>query len=822
MGIDVSQFLATFYEESFEGLEIMESELLNLDVGAADNETINTIFRAAHSIKGGSGTFGLNSVSDFTHVMETLLDEMRDGRRQVTQEAVTILLSSVDVLHEMLTALRDGAELDTVRVAEMKAQLDALLGGDATTSGDAEQTSVSTVESSFKIWSIDFKPHLDMLRTGNDPVRMFRELASLGELNAEIELSELPAWEDLDPEESHLSWKLTLNSDKDEAAINEVFEWVDDECDLKISQAAGLFTEPQTEPSPAHEESADSGLMVEVLENSFSALAPQAELLVKRFYDELFKRHPQVKPLFGKTTQEKQQTKLLAALKLVVNSLREPEKLQAALVEMGARHQKYGALKEHYPVVAEVLLSVMEELAGDLWTNEVAKAWSGALNAVADIMLSGYVAENSTAAAPAEQTKAQARKPAAGGDTSIRVSIDKVDELINMVGELVITQSMLSQYGEAEEINTADIEKLRDGLAQLERNTREMQESVMRIRMLPISFAFQRFPRFVHDLSRKLEKNIELKMSGEQTELDKTVMEKIGDPLVHLVRNSLDHGIETPEVRKEKGKPEQGTVHLNAFHQGGNIIIEIIDDGAGLNTEKITSKAIERGLLAEGETLSDEQVHDLIFHAGFSTADVVSDVSGRGVGMDVVRKNIRSLGGTVEVSSKADIGSTFTIRLPLTLAILDGQLVKVGEETYIVPLISIIESLQVKMDRINTVSGKGEVFRLRDEYIPIVRLYHVFGIEPDNTDLSSGLLVVVEAEGEKVALYVDDLFGQQQVVIKSLETNFKKVDGVSGATILGDGTVALILDVKGMVSLYQTQSPVPDLYLVKEDGHEAA
>ena len=696
MGIDVSQFLATFYEESFEGLEIMESELLNLDVGAADSETINTIFRAAHSIKGGSGTFGLNAVSDFTHVMETLLDEMRDGRRQVTQEAVTILLSSVDVLNEMLTALRDGTELDTARVAAMKAQLDALLGGEATTSTTQEPISETVVESSFKVWSIDFRPHLDMLRTGNDPVRMFRELDSLGELSAEVELSELPAWEELDPEESYLSWKLILNSDKDESAINEVFEWVDDECDLKISQAAGLFTETKT-------------------------ITPEAE-----------------------------------------------------------------------PVATSEAATITPEV-------DAAPA----------------------AAAPVEQGKASARKPATGGDTSIRVSIDKVDELINMVGELVITQSMLSQYGEAEEINAADIEKLRDGLVQLERNTREMQEGVMRIRMLPISFAFQRFPRLVHDLSQKLDKKIELKMSGEQTELDKTVMEKIGDPLVHLVRNSLDHGIETPEVRREKGKPEQGTVHLNAFHQGGNIIIEIIDDGAGLNTEKITSKAIERGLLAEGESLSDEQVHDLIFHAGFSTADVVSDVSGRGVGMDVVRKNIRSLGGTVEVSSKADIGSTFTIRLPLTLAILDGQLVKVGNETYIVPLISIIESLQVKMDRINTVSGKGEVFRLRDEYIPIVRLYHVFGIEPDNTDLSSGLLVVVEAEGEKVALFVDDLFGQQQVVIKSLETNFKKVDGVSGATILGDGTVALILDVKGMVGLYQTQSPVPDLYLVK-GGNEAA
>ncbi|MFO7602358.1 MAG: chemotaxis protein CheA [Gammaproteobacteria bacterium] len=686
MSIDVSQFLATFYEESFEGLEIMEAELLNLDVGAADSETINTIFRAAHSIKGGSGTFGLNAVADFTHVMETLLDEMRDGRRQVTQEAVNILLSSVDVLREMLTALRDGAQVDAQRVVDTKAQLDALLGDAPCAASTQSPEAEEFVESSFQLWSIEFKPHLDMLRTGNDPVRMFRELSTLGELSADVDLSQLPQWEELDPEEAHLSWKLTLDTDKGEDAIREVFEWVDDECELSIAQVAGLFSKP--------------------------------------------------------------------------------------------------------------------------------RAGSVALEAQP-------AASSAAAATTSEQAKPSARKPTGGGDTSIRVSIDKVDELINMVGELVITQSMLSQYGEADAIDAAGIEKLRDGLGQLERNTRELQESVMRIRMLPISFAFQRFPRLVHDLSGKLGKNIQLKMSGEQTELDKTVMEKIGDPLVHLVRNSLDHGIEQPAVRRAKGKPEQGTVHLNAFHQGGNIVIEIIDDGAGLNKDKIVSKAIERGLLAAGETITDEQAHDLIFHAGFSTADTVSDVSGRGVGMDVVRKNIRSLGGTVEVRSIPDVGSTFTIRLPLTLAILDGQLVKVGDETYIVPLISIIESVQVKMDKVNTVSGKGEVYRLRDEYIPIVRLYHMFGIRPDNVDLTAGLLVVVEAEGEKLALFVDDLFGQQQVVIKSLETNFKKVDGVSGATILGDGTVALILDVKGMVGLYQTQPPAPDLYLVK-DNTEAA
>ncbi len=305
----------------------------------------------------------------------------------------------------------------------------------------------------------------------------------------------------------------------------------------------------------------------------------------------------------------------------------------------------------------------------------------------------------------------------------------------------------------------------------------------------------------MHDLSGKLDKKIELKLSGEATELDKTVMEKIGDPLVHLIRNSLDHGIETPEVRIAAGKPETGEIHLNAYHEGGNIVIEITDDGAGLNLNKILSKAKDGGLVSDNNNLSDEEIADLIFQPGFSTADVVSDVSGRGVGMDVVRRNIRALGGTVDVKTTTGQGSVFTIRLPLTLAILDGQSVVVGDEVYIVPLVAIIESIQVESGLVNGITGQAEVYRLRDEYIPIVKLYDIFNVKPLNESLEDGLLVVVEAEGKKVALLVDDLLGQQQVVIKSLETNFKSVEGISGATILGDGTVALILDVSGLISI---------------------
>lgn len=689
MSIDISQFLDTFYEESFEGLDIMESELLNLDVGAADVEIINTIFRAAHSIKGGSGTFGLNAVADYTHIMETLLDEMRDGRRQVTQDGVDILLRSVDVLRGMLTALRDSEELDSASISQSQSELDALLKSQtgAASGKVSEQPATSVSDSSSEDggavdgWLIVFNPHRGMLKTGNDPVRMFRELSSLGEMTVESDVSLIPDFNELEPEDSFVSWKIILHGDINKEQIDEVFEWVEDDCDFVIQPLVSDKTVASAEKNhePASENASASG-------------------------------------------------------------------------------------------------------SGDQPANTQTASRSGA-------------------------------RKSGGESASIRVSIDKVDELINTVGELVITQSMLGRFGEEEEFTPGHIEKLRDGLAQLERNTRELQESVMRIRMLPISFTFQRFPRLVHDLSGKLGKKIELKMSGEGTELDKTVMEKIGDPLVHLVRNSIDHGIEMPAERRASGKSEMGVVHLNAYHQGGNIVIEITDDGAGLNTEKILAKARKSGLVGEDETLSDEQIHDLIFKPGFSTADQVSDISGRGVGMDVVRKNIRSLGGTVDVRSKAGEGSIFSIRLPLTLAILDGQLVSVGRETYIVPLVSIVESIQVKQEKVNLINGRGEVYKLRDEYIPVVRLYHMFGIEPVSRQLNDGLLVVVEAEGQKIALFVDDLQGQQQVVIKSLETNFRKVEGLSGATILGDGTVALILDITGLVSLNRTSGP-PDLKMV--------
>jgi len=687
MSVDMSQFYQTFFEESFEGLDIMESGLLGLDIGAADEETINTVFRAAHSIKGGSATFGFSVVAEFTHLMETLLDEMRDGTRMVTEDSVDYLLKSVDCLRELLTAVQDESEHNAEFVNEVKAGLERILHGDTAadtaSSGGKAEGETAQEKPEIEGWVIEFKPADYLLKTGNDPVRLFNELSLLGEMETSCCTDNIPLFAEIEPENLYLSWTITLKGNIAKEQVNEVFEWVDDDADIILTCLG--------EEQAGEEKSSQEPVPLTVVESE-------------------------------------------------------------ANVEPG-NSDAQGAEAE----------SIVKNIS------------------------------------PKAAAKPAAKKITSKEQSSIRVGIDKVDDLINMVGELVITQSMLGQLGE--NVNSANIEKLQDGLAQLERNTRELQESVMRIRMLPISFAFQRFPRMVRDLSNQLGKEINLVLLGEQTELDKTVMEKIGDPLVHLVRNSVDHGIESPDEREAKGKSREGTVELNAFHQGGSIVIEIKDDGKGIDKQVIFDKAVEKGIVNANESLTDEQIFDLIFAPGFSTAAVVSDVSGRGVGMDVVKRNIRELGGTIEVKSEKGQGSTIIIRLPLTLAILDGQLIRVGEDTYIIPLISIIESLQVKPEQISSIGGQAELYKLRDEYIPIVRLYDAFGLTPDSTDLKDGLIVIVEGDGGQAGLYVDDLLGQQQVVIKSLETNFRPVEGISGATILGDGTVALILDIAGLITL---------------------
>lgn len=686
MSIDLSQFHQVFYEESYEGLDAMEQGLLDMDMVSPDPEVINTIFRAAHSMKGGAGTFGFTQVADFTHVLETLLDQIRSGQRAMSQDIQNLLLKSVDCIRQLLQDLQAGNEADTEETTSLKNQFEAILNGETASPTDGQPPSTSespapTADDGHG-WHIRFTPELTILQTGNEPSRMFRQLADLCDNNMQVTLddSRVPEFTSLDPEMCYLSWEITIQTAIEKADIDEVFEWVIDDAEIIITP---LSKAPDTQ-------SAEEQVAVETTAN-------------------------------GQVSQPDQSVPV---------EVKPPEKV---------------------------------------------------------------------AAKPPAKTQES---------SSIRVSIDKVDSLINMVGELVITQSMLGQLGQNFDISR--VQRLQEGLAQLEHNTRELQESVMKIRMMPISFVFSRFPRLVRDVSISLDKKIELIMSGESTELDKTVMEKIGDPMVHLIRNSIDHGIEMPADRLAAGKPETGTVKLDAYHQSGNIVIEIKDDGAGLDTDRILTKAMEKGLVPEGANLSQEQIFDLIFQPGFSTADVVSDLSGRGVGMDVVRRNIAALNGSIEVSSERGKGSRFVIRLPLTLAILDGQLVKVGDEIYIFPLVSIVESIQLDDRSINHVGGHSDVLQLRDEYVPIVELDEIFHIDKEKKSIEESIIVVVETDGEKVGVVVDELLGQQQVVIKSLEENYRRVDGISGATILGDGTVALIVDVSSLSKMSGTSLKISD------------
>ncbi len=405
------------------------------------------------------------------------------------------------------------------------------------------------------------------------------------------------------------------------------------------------------------------------------------------------------------------------------------------------------------------------------------------------------------AAAPAAEARNPGRratdKEGTGQESSsIRVGIEKVDQLINLVGELVITQAMIEQRISV--LDPIQYERLLNSVGQLTRNTRDLQEAVMSIRMMPMDYVFSRFPRMVRDLAGKLGKKVEFVTRGAATELDKGLIERIVDPLTHLVRNSVDHGIEMPEKRRANSKNETGKLTLSAAHQGGNIVIEVSDDGGGLSRDRILDKAKQQGLPVS-DTMPDADVWQLIFAPGFSTAEVVTDVSGRGVGMDVVKRNITAMGGTVDIRSVPGAGTTIAISLPLTLAILDGMSVRVGEEVYILPLGYVIESLQPAAADVKDIAGQGQVVKIREEYLPLIPLYQIFAIEPNFTDPTQGIVVILEADGKKAALLVDALVGQQQVVVKNLESNFRKVAGISGATILGDGGVSLILDVSALL-----------------------
>ncbi len=673
MSMDISDFYQTFFDEADELLADMEQHLLDLVPEAPDSEQLNAIFRAAHSIKGGAGTFGFTILQETTHLMENLLDEARRGEMQLNTDIINLFLETKDIMQEQLDAYKSSQEPDA---ASFEYICNAL-----------------------------------------------RQLA----LEAKGEV----------PSAAAGGAKLTVVDNAQAVADT-------------ASAAA---------PAAAN----DGKLRI--------VLSRLKEGEVNLLEDEL---------------------KNLATLSDVVKGA---DSLSATLE---------GGVSEDDLVA--VLCFVIEPDQISFTDAPAAAAVSEAAPAAPTPVAQPVVAAPVAASAPREQPAARqerAEKPARVSEsTSIRVAVEKVDQLINLVGELVITQSMLAQRSnELDPVNHGD---LITSMGQLQRNARDLQESVMSIRMMPMEYVFSRFPRLVRDLASKLNKQIELTLLGSSTELDKSLIERIIDPLTHLVRNSLDHGIELPDNRVAAGKSPVGNLTLSAEHQGGNICIEVIDDGAGLNRERILAKAVSQGM-AVHENMTDEEVGMLIFAPGFSTAEQVTDVSGRGVGMDVVKRNIQEMGGHVEIQSKQGAGTTIRILLPLTLAILDGMSVKVSDEVFILPLNAVMESLQPREEDLHPLAGGERVLEVRGEYLPLVELWKVFDVDGAKTEATKGIVVILQSAGRRYALLVDQLIGQHQVVVKNLESNYRKVPGISAATILGDGSVALIVDVSALQGLNREQ-----------------
>lgn len=742
MSIDMSQFYQVFFEETGEHLASMENLLLALDVDDPDNEQLNAIFRAAHSIKGSSGTFGFTDLADVTHILENLLDRVRKGELKLRSDMIDAFLDAGDVLKNLLAAHQGEGEADR-QAAEAICQRLRKLTEESAPSGAvpaaapavaAAPPAPSSAAPAADEAGLDlfFVIEGDAASSAGTFDNLMAELAEYGEVRVAARAAS--------PEHP---WHLQLIGTPDTENVRGMLEFVARNDSIRIAplgQAAVLGDAPD----------GAYGFFGEA-----AASAPPAD-------DESFGFFEPLPPVVVAPTEEEGAYGFFEPLPATA----------AAAPPPAAPDASYGFFEPLPPPAA---------------------APAAADTAPAPAPSPKQAAEKETAKRAAPATA----KPA-GGDTSIRVGVDKVDQLINLVGELVITQAMLAQS--AAQIDPVEFERLHNGLIQLERNTRDLQESVMSIRMMPMSVVFSRFPRVVRDLSQKLGKQVELKTSGESTELDKGLIERITDPLTHLIRNSLDHGIEMPDERIAKGKQPVGTITLSAYHQSGNIVIEVGDDGAGLPRNKILAKAKERGLNVHDQ-MTDQEVFALIFEAGFSTADQITEVSGRGVGMDVVKKNITAMGGRVDIDSMPGVGTRMTVRLPLTLAILDGMSVAVGDETYIIPLGYVIESLQADRGMIKSVSGVERLIQVRGEYLPVVTLYEIFNVPGAITALDAGIMIILEADGVKAALFVDAMVGQHQVVIKSLESNYRKVAGVSGATIMGDGRVALILDVSTLVSM---------------------
>ena len=695
MSIDIEQFHGVFFDESDEHLDDMEQLLMSLDVESPDPEELNSIFRAAHSIKGGSGIFGFDALMNLTHVMENLLDKARNNELSVTADIVNVLLETLDVLKDTLNAYRDETPVPEDSIAERIKILNGVINGQSTdaASGDGDDAS-----------------------------------------------------------------EVSVNA-QNESAQDDSFGFFDDDPNSAIEAADDSFGFFDNEP------------VNEALSHGDNTKSENNDDDGFGFFDDEISNN-------------------------TVDAQTETTKAETAEVEQG-----FGFF-EDAPSATNINTSL--EIASSNNAQSASTQSNTATTSNNDKAPTSGVAPTTTQAKT--PPKPPAKKSTARESASIRVDTTKIDAMVNLVGELVITQSMLSLIGQDVEGQVG--ERLQLAIDELQRNTREIQESVMSMRMLPLTATFNRFPRLVRDLAGKLGKQVELVLQGGSTEIDKSLIEKIVDPLTHLVRNSIDHGIEMPDKRVAAGKPEKGTVILSAEQKGGSIIISIIDDGGGLHRDKILDKARSNGLTVSDD-MPDSEVWQLIFQPGFSTAEAITDVSGRGVGMDVVRRNIESIGGRIDIESSVGEGSAFFIHLPLTLAIVDGMCVSVGKQIFVIPLLNIIESFQPTKQQLKTL-GNDTVLYIRDQYWPLVPLYDFMEVEDAALSPTEGIVVLLESSKKRFGVLVDALVGQQQVVIKSLEEHYRKVAGIAGATIMGDGKVALIIDADSIATTY-TSSQIEEL-----------
>ncbi len=754
--MDMNEIKEIFFQECEEQLAELESGLLKLNDGDRDPETVNAVFRAVHSIKGGAGAFGLDDLVSFAHVFETTLDCVRSNKLEPTQDVLKVMLKSADVLADLTNAARDGGSVDESRSRTLIRELEALAHGEAPAAAEpapkpaaapkavapapvVEKPAVNDegfqpIPFSFGDFDeepadhyvptvqVAFKPKKDLYAKGNEAVLLLRDVSRLGEMSVYCDMDALPTLDKMNPEEAYFSWKISVTTDKGEDGVRSVFEFAEWDCDLDI----------QT-----------------VEEDVVGEAASDEELPMQ------------------------------------------PVPFDLSMLDEG------GAVAADEPAVIE---------------SDAAAAVAAAETATKVAQVASRAAENAKAAAAASAASAaQASQAAAAGQT-IRVDLDRVDRLINLVGELVINQAMLSQSVVENDNNGAS--SIHMGLEELQQLTREIQDSVMAIRAQPVKPVFQRMARTVREIADITGKSVRLITEGENTEVDKTVIDKLAEPLTHMIRNAVDHGLEMPEKREALGKNPEGTVRLTAKHRSGRIVIELADDGAGINREKVRQKAIDNDLIAADANLSDEEIDNLIFHAGFSTADKVSDLSGRGVGMDVVKRSIQALGGRISISSKPGQGSVFTMSLPLTLAVLDGMVVTVAGQTLVVPLTAIVETLQPEASAIHSFGASQRLISIRNSFCPLVDVGRILNFRNTQANPMDGVALLVESEGGgQRALMVDAIQGQRQVVIKSLEANYTHVPGIAAATILGDGRVALILDVDAVVAASRGQSLKQDISL---------